>query len=99
MVKVLINGTVIAESDKTTTADGNHYFPREALKQEYFKPSAKSLHTTCPWKGEASYWDIDVGDGKVLSDAAWYYPKAITDRAKDLEGRTAFYKNKVQIVE
>ncbi|SCV72745.1 BQ2448_4282 [Microbotryum intermedium] len=74
MVKALVNGVVIAESDQTSMADDNHV-------------------------SEASHWDIDIGDGNVLSDAAWYYPKCITERAKDLASRTAFYKNKVQIVE
>jgi uncharacterized protein (DUF427 family) len=49
MVKATLNGVVIAESDKTVSVDGNHYFPPSALKREYVQDSA--THTTCSWKG------------------------------------------------
>jgi len=71
MMKAVWNGTVIAESENTVIVEGNHYFPPEALRREFFQPS--DTQTVCPWKGTASYYSIAVGD-KVNTDAAWYYP-------------------------
>lgn len=80
--------TVIAESDDTIVIEGNHYFPASSIKKEYFKPSSK--HTTCPWKGVASYYSVNV-DGAENNDAAWYYPEAKA-MAKNIEGYVAFWK-------
>ncbi len=77
---------VLAESDDTVVVEGNHYFPENSLRRDHFRPS--ETHTTCPWKGEASYYDIVVG-GDVNRDAAWYYPQA-KDAARHIEGRVAF---------
>ena len=60
MIKAIWNNTVIAESDDTVVIEGNHYFPPKYIKQEFFK--ANETHTTCPWKGVASYYDIEVND-------------------------------------
>ena len=87
MPKATWNGTVIAESDETQVIEGNHYFPPAAIKRDYFKPS--SHRTICPWKGEASYYDVEV-DGVVNQNAAWCYPSA-SDRAKSFEGWVAFW--------
>ncbi len=88
MPKATWNGTVIAESDATVVVEGNHYFPAEAIKAEYFKPSA--THTECGWKGTASYYTLDVS-GKQNPDAAWYYPTP-KDAAKNITGYVAFWK-------
>lgn len=88
MPKAIWNGTVLAESDRTEVVEGNHYFPADAIKQQYFKDS--DYHTSCPWKGKASYYSIEV-DGQVNKDAAWYYPQA-KDAAKNIEGYIAFWK-------
>lgn len=50
---------VLAESDDTVVVEGNHYFPRESLNQEYFTES--DHRSVCPWKGEASYLSVSVG--------------------------------------
>lgn len=67
--------------------------PPDSINQKYFKPSAKNLHTRCPWKGDASYYDVHLDDGKVLPDVAWYYPKLTTERSQKMkfEGYIAFY--------
>lgn len=78
----------LAESDDTIVVEGNHYFPPESINREYFRPS--DMHTTCPWKGEASYYNIVV-DNEVNKDAAWYYPEP-KDAAKEIKGRVAFWK-------
>lgn len=88
MAKAIWNGAVLAESDRCETVEGNYYFPPDAINKEYFKDS--STHTTCGWKGVASYYTIEV-DGKVNPDAAWYYPTP-KDAAKNITGYIAFWK-------
>ena len=82
------NGTTIAESNNTIVVEGNHYFPSEDIKQEYFQKS--DTHTSCPWKGQASYYNVVV-NGETNKDAAWYYPEA-KERAKNIEGYVAFWR-------
>lgn len=81
-MKATWNGAVLAESDQTIEVEGNQYFPRNSINKEYFQESG--THTTCPWKGEASYYDIVV-NGQVNKDAAWYYPapKPAADEIRD----------------
>jgi len=93
MAKAIWNGKVIAESNHTELVEGNHYFPRSAVKAEYLQDSA--THTTCSWKGVASYHDLVV-DGKVNHDAAWFYPEP-KDAAKQIKDHVAFWRG-VQIV-
>lgn len=87
-MKAIWNGKTIAESDDTVVVENNHYFPADSIMKEYYKPS--STHTHCPWKGDASYYTLDV-DGKKNPDAAWYYPVPY-DAAKEIKGRVAFWK-------
>ncbi len=87
-MKAIWNGEVIAESDKTVVVENNHYFPREAVNKAFLKPS--NTHSTCPWKGEASYYTLEV-NGKENRDAAWYYPHP-KDAAKNIEDYIAFWK-------
>jgi uncharacterized protein (DUF427 family) len=88
LMKALWKGQVIAESDRTVVVEGNHYFPKETVKAEFLRDS--STHTTCPWKGVASYYSLHV-DGETNRDAAWYYPQT-KDAAKHIEGYVAFWK-------
>ncbi len=87
-MKATWNGTVIAESDETVVVEGNHYFPKAALRPEHFRPS--TTHTTCGWKGQASYFDVVVGEN-VNRDAAWYYPEP-KPAAEEIRGRVAFWR-------
>jgi uncharacterized protein (DUF427 family) len=86
-MKATWNGAVLAESDNTVVVEGNHYFPAESINKEYFEES--STHTHCPWKGEASYYNIVV-DGKVNKDAAWYYPET-KEAAANIKNYVAFW--------
>lgn len=87
-MQAIWNGTVLAQSDDTVVVEGNHYFPRAALREEYFRDS--STHSTCPWKGEASYLSVVV-EGKENPDAAWYYPEP-KPAAKEITDRVAFWR-------
>jgi uncharacterized protein (DUF427 family) len=87
-MKAIWRGQVIAESDRTVVVEGNHYFPKETVKAEFLRDSP--THTTCPWKGVASYYSLQV-DGETNRDAAWYYPQT-KEAAKHIEGYVAFWK-------
>jgi len=87
-MKAIWNETVLAESDETIVVEGNHYFPASAINKEYFRES--STHTTCPWKGVASYYDVVIGDD-VNKDAAWYYPDT-KEAANNIKGYVAFWR-------
>ncbi len=88
MRKAVWNGAVLAESDRCEVVEGNYYFPAESINRKYFRES--NTHTTCSWKGVASYYDIVV-EGRVNKDAAWYYP-ATQHAAKHIAGYVAFWK-------
>jgi uncharacterized protein (DUF427 family) len=88
MAKAIWNGKVLAESDETIVVEGNHYFPPESVNKEHFNES--DTHSVCPWKGTASYFNVEV-DGETNQDAAWYYPDA-KYAAKKFENYVAFWK-------
>jgi uncharacterized protein (DUF427 family) len=87
-MRAVWKGAVLAESDDTVVVEGNHYFPPDSLRREHFRPS--DTHTTCGWKGVASYYHVVVGDD-VNRDAAWFYPE-VKPAAKEIQGRVAFWK-------
>ncbi len=94
MPKAIWNGAVLLHSDRCEVVEGNQYFPPDSINQEYFKPS--NTHTTCGWKGVASYYTIEV-DGQQNKDAAWYYPNP-KEAAKNIAGYVAFWRGvKVEI--
>jgi len=94
MITAKWKDTIIAKSDDTVIIENNHYFPREDVNKDLLKESTN--HTFCPWKGEASYYSIVLGDD-VNEDAAWYYPEP-KDAAKVIKNRIAFWKG-VEVIE
>lgn len=88
MAKAIWKGIVIAESDHTEIVEGNHYFPADSIKREHFEPT--SYHTTCPWKGLASYYTVVV-EGEKNENAAWYYP-APKEAAANIKDHVAFWR-------
>lgn len=86
-MRAIYNDEVIAESDNTVVIEGNHYFPPDSVKKEFLK--ASPIHTTCPWKGVASYYDVMV-NGDKADNAAWYYPAPQT-LAEGIKGYIAFW--------
>ena len=94
MPRALFNGTVIAESDDTVVVEGNHYFPPDAIRAEFFV--ASDHHTRCFWKGVASYFHVVV-DGDTAENAAWYYPSPLPE-AEHVKDRIAFW-NGVRVEE
>lgn len=88
-MKAIFNNKVVAQSDKTIVVEGNHYFPVESIHSDYFTETTH--HTTCPWKGKASYYTINVDDDSS-ENAAWFY-KDPKDAAKEIKNYVAFWKN------
>lgn len=93
-MKAIYNNQLIAESDNTVVVEGNHYFPPDSVKKDFL--TASDTHTTCPWKGVASYYDVIV-NGEKADDAAWFYPnpKAL---AEGIKGYIAFW-NGIKVIE
>lgn len=90
MPRATWNGAVLAEAgdDEVQMVEGNVYFPPNAVRREHFSDSA--THTTCPWKGVASYYSVVV-DGQTNADAAWYYPEP-KEAAANIKDHVAFWK-------
>jgi uncharacterized protein (DUF427 family) len=101
IIKALWNNKVVAQADNKDliNIESNWYFPPNSVDKSFLKPN--SGHTTCFWKGEASYYDIDV-DGKLNEGGAWYYPKpmegSISKVGKDFSNYIAFWRG-VEITE
>ncbi len=87
MTTAEFGGKVIAESDSTVVVEGNHYFPAESVKWDYFNKTEQT--TLCPWKGSASYYSLSV-DGEVADNAAWQYEEPLPD-AINIKDHVAFY--------
>lgn len=90
-MKAVWNGVTVAESDDTVVVEGNHYFPIGSVRADLLRPSSK--HTTCAWKGQASYYSLEV-DGQVNEAAAWFYPDP-SPQAAQVRDRVAFWKGVV----
>jgi uncharacterized protein (DUF427 family) len=93
-MKAIWNGKVIAESNDTIVVEGNHYFPPNSIKPEFYSDSEHK--TVCPWKGTASYKHIEI-EGKSNTNAAWYYPEP-KEKASEIKGYIAFW-NGVEVTE
>ena len=87
-MKATWNGQIVAKSDDVVEVEGNAYFPLSSLAREYIVDS--ETHTTCPWKGLASYFSLRV-NGHLNKDAAWYYPNPKVG-AEVVQNRVAFWR-------
>ena len=88
MARASWNGAVLAESNRTVVVEGNQYFPPDSVRVEYFRSS--DTQTVCPWKGTASYRNVEV-NGETNADAAWYYPDP-KPAAAQIKDYVAFWK-------
>lgn len=95
-VRVVFNGVTIAETTRAfrvleTSHPPVYYIPPQDVRTEYVRPSRR--RTFCEFKGEAAYYDVEVG-GRVARDAAWYYPRP-QSRYEALRDHVAFYPGRV----
>ncbi len=93
-MRAIWNGHVIAESDRTVVIENNHYFPPESVNRKFLQESRH--RSTCPWKGEAHYYNV-VAEGKKSRNAAWFYPEP-KEAAAEVRDHLAFWKD-VEVVE
>jgi uncharacterized protein (DUF427 family) len=97
-IEVTLDGEKLAASDRALVLDETglrprYYFPREDVRMDLLQPT--SSHTTCPFKGEASYWSVTAG-GTVHDDLVWAYETPIP-QAEDIAGLLCFYDEKVEL--
>ena len=97
-VEVTIGGEKVAESDRPvlleeTGLPTRYYLPREDVRTDVLRRT--SSETTCPFKGQASYWSVEVGD-EVYEDIVWSYDTPIPD-AEGITGLLCFYNERVDL--
>lgn len=97
-VEVVVNGQKVAESDRPVLLDETglptrYYLPPDDVRTDLLRPT--NFHTTCPFKGEASYWSLQLGD-EVFDGLVWGYPTPIP-AAEGIAGLMCFYPNRVEM--
>jgi len=97
-IEVRVSGQKLAESDRAmrleeTGLPPRYYVPREDVRTELLRPTARK--TTCPFKGQASYWSAQVGD-ELYKNLVWSYERPIP-RASQIAGLMCFYHERVQL--
>ncbi|WP_019876062.1 DUF427 domain-containing protein [Sporichthya polymorpha] len=97
-VRVEVDGVVVAESRRPrilseTGAPARYYLPREDVRMDLLTPTDSS--TYCPFKGDASYWSLRVGE-QTYPDIVWSYVDPKPERA-DIAGLVCFYNEKVDL--
>jgi uncharacterized protein (DUF427 family) len=97
-IRVEVNGTTVADTTRPsllfeTRLPVRYYIPKVDCRMDLLIPSEK--HTSCPYKGEASYWAVQTDQG-LVPDVVWSYPRPISDCAK-IENLLSFYNEKVDI--
>jgi uncharacterized protein (DUF427 family) len=97
-VRVALSGAKLAESDRAvllaeTGMPPRYYIPVEDVRTELLRPSARE--TTCPFKGQASYWSVQIGD-EVHEDLVWSYLTPIAE-SDGIRGLMCFYNERVEL--
>ena len=98
-VEIVVNGEKVAESDRAMLLDETglptrYYLPRADVRADVLTPSNSA--TTCPFKGQASYWSVEAG-GETYADLVWSYEQPIP-AAEGIAGLFCFYNERVDIV-
>jgi uncharacterized protein (DUF427 family) len=97
-IEVAVGGQKLADSDRAvllteTGMPARYYIPREDVRTELLRPTARE--TTCPFKGQASYWSVQVGD-EIHEDLVWSYQTPIPE-AEGIAGLMCFYNERVEL--
>jgi uncharacterized protein (DUF427 family) len=97
-VEVRVDGTLVAASDhplvlEETGLPARYYLPRDDVRMDLFR--ATSFSTTCPFKGDASYWTLEL-DGNSHDGIAWSYETPI-ERSAAIAGLLSFYNDRVDL--
>lgn len=94
--KATLDGSVLAETDHFEFVEGNVYFPPDSIVNKFDTLTPASHTTSCPWKGEAHYYDVHTASGKEIKNGAWYYPQPF-EKAMNIKSHVAFDKRQVQV--
>lgn len=97
-VEITLRGEKLAETDHAVLLDETglptrYYIPRQDVRTDLLRPTA--TQTTCPFKGQASYWSVQIGD-EVDQDLVWSYETPIPEAA-GITGLMCFYNERVEI--
>ena len=97
-VEVRLDGELLATSDRAlrlaeTGLPDRYYLPPDDVRMDLLRPT--TFHTTCPFKGEASYWSADIG-GATHDGIVWAYEAPI-DAAAAIAGYLSFYPTRTEI--
>jgi uncharacterized protein (DUF427 family) len=97
-IKVVVGGEVVAESSRArllfeTGLPTRYYLPKTDVRMEFLEPTSTS--SQCPYKGNAVYWSVKVGD-QVFPDVVWSYPFP-TPESEKIQNLLAFYNEKVEL--
>lgn len=97
-VEVRLAGELLASSDRAlrleeTGLPARYYLPRSDVRMDRLRPT--SFHTTCPFKGEASYWSVEV-DGTTYDGVAWAYEDPLA-AAAEIAGHLSFHSDRGEI--
>ena len=93
-MKAIWNGQIVAESEDIVTVDGYQYFPRSAMKVDFYRQSDRTSECHC--KGVAKYWDLEV-NGEICVTPVWSY-ESPTKAFDKIKMRIAFFPNQVALV-
>jgi uncharacterized protein (DUF427 family) len=98
-VEVYLDGELLAKTDRPLRLDETglpprYYLPKDDVRMDLLRST--TFHTTCPFKGEASYWSADIG-GRSLDGIVWAYETPI-DSVPELAGHVSFYPHRVEVV-
>lgn len=97
-VEVRLGGELLASSDRAVRLDETglpprYYLPKDDVRMDLLRPT--SFHTTCPFKGEASYWSVEAG-GQMHDGIVWAYETPIA-AAADIAGLVSFASDRAEI--
>jgi uncharacterized protein (DUF427 family) len=97
-VEVRLGGRLLATTDRAMKLDetglpARYYLPSDDVQMDLLRLT--TFHTHCPFKGEASYWSIDI-DGEIHDGIAWSY-EAPTAQAIEVRGMLSFYSDRAQV--
>jgi uncharacterized protein (DUF427 family) len=94
-----VGDTVIADTSSALTLREAAYPPVHYIPLDDVMPGTLRASTSdsyCPYKGDASYYDVVLPDGQELADAVWTY-QAPFPAVDAIAGHVAFYTDRVQV--
>ncbi len=97
-VEVRLGGRLLADTDRAMKLDetglpARYYLPPDDVKMDLLRPT--TFHTNCPFKGEASYWSLDI-DGETYDGIVWSYEDP-TAQAAEVRGMLSFYPDRTEV--